>query len=55
MLVRNRLAAFGLAADPVLEEIACVVREADLTDDRYDTPDCRTGRTRWVSVRIRSP
>jgi hypothetical protein len=32
------LTAFGLTADPVLEEIGRIVHEADLADDRYDAP-----------------
>ena len=30
--------AFGLTADPALEEIGRIVHEADLADDRYDAP-----------------
>jgi len=30
------LEAFGLTADPALEEIGHIVHEADLADDRYD-------------------
>jgi hypothetical protein len=32
------LASFDLTADPALEEIGRIVHEADLADDRYDTP-----------------
>jgi hypothetical protein len=32
------LASFGLDDDPALEEIARIVHEADLADDRYDAP-----------------
>jgi hypothetical protein len=32
------LAAFGLDADPALEEIGRIVHEADLADERYDAP-----------------
>ena len=32
------LAAFGLDADPALEEIGRIVHEADLADERYDVP-----------------
>ncbi len=32
------LASFDLAADPALEEIAHLVHEADLAEDRYDAP-----------------
>jgi hypothetical protein len=32
------LEAFGLTADPALEEIGHIVHEADLADDRYDAP-----------------
>ena len=32
------LTSFGLTADPALEEIAHIVHEADLADDRYDAP-----------------
>ena len=30
--------AFGLDADPALEEIGRIVHEADLADERYDAP-----------------
>ena len=32
------LEAFGLTADPALEEIGHIVHEADLADERYDAP-----------------
>jgi hypothetical protein len=32
------LASYDLADDPALEEIAHIVHEADLGDDRYDAP-----------------
>ncbi len=32
------LASYNLADDPALEEIAHIVHEADLGDDRYDAP-----------------
>ena len=32
------LEGFGLTADPALEEIGCIVHEADLAEDRYDAP-----------------
>ena len=32
------LTAFGLDADPALEEIGRIVHEADLADDHYDAP-----------------
>jgi hypothetical protein len=32
------LTSFDLTADPALEEIGCIVHEADLADDRYDAP-----------------
>ena len=32
------LTSFGLITDPALEEIAHIVHEADLADDRYDAP-----------------
>jgi hypothetical protein len=32
------LEAFGLTADPALEEIGRIVHEADLADGRYDAP-----------------
>ena len=32
------LETFGLTADPALEEIAHIVHEADLADERYDAP-----------------
>jgi len=32
------LEAFGLTADPALEEIGDIVHEADLADERYDAP-----------------
>jgi hypothetical protein len=32
------LSAFGLTADPALEEIGRIVHEADLADERYDAP-----------------
>src|SRR5690348_5509147 len=38
VLVRTALAAFGLTADPALEEIGRIVHDADLADERYDAP-----------------
>jgi len=34
----NALASYDLADDPALEEIAHIVHEADLADERYDAP-----------------
>src|SRR6266568_2637169 len=34
----DALAAFGLDADPALEEIGHIVHEADLADEHYDAP-----------------